>query len=223
MSTTCQAIYVRAKRFHPKNDEQLPAPSEVLARIEAEQQALYATIAAGTRDRFKTTATLTSTSGASARSVDLSTLSTPLVRLLKVSLPDGTEVSQVDELDTDAELSPRYFVRAQTLVEVSNDWSATSGPVTLSLVYVYGPTALTVTGEDYTQLVSIPDQWTDLLVIPLAMYFHEQDSGNRDPAEYDRMKAKLADRQEAFVAYLQAYGGIEARRFNVPNPTGTKK
>jgi hypothetical protein len=37
--------------------------------------------------------------------------SPPIERVLKLTLGDGREASQVDELDTDAELSPRYFVR----------------------------------------------------------------------------------------------------------------
>jgi hypothetical protein len=221
MSTNCQQIYVRAKQSTPANAELVSISTEILARIEADQQALFASIAGITRDRFQTSVGVTSTSAASERVIDLSVLTLPVERLLKVTLSDLRIARQVDVIDVDAELSPRYLVRGQTLVEVSNDWSTTSGTVSATLVYVYGPTTIDPSGA-YTQTVSVPDAWADLLVLPLQLYFASQ-RPMTDPGEIDRLQARLTDRTKNFVAYLTNYGGIRSDRFDVPVPTPADK
>lgn len=220
MTTTCQQIYVRARQSSPANAAIISQPSEILARIEAEQQAIFASLAAETRDRFQTAVSITSSSGASARVFNLSTLTLPLERVLQVTLNDGREAHQVDVLDVEAELSPRYIVRGQTLIEVSNDWLVGSGAVTATLVYVYGPTTITA-NNDYTQAISLPDAFADLLVLPVQKYLAQQ----RQPAPGDeQIDAHLESRRSAFAAYLTNYGGIASTRFTIPSPaTGNTK
>lgn len=221
MSTTCQTVVTRAGAFSPLNAALTADRAEMLSRIRADQQALFTATSAITRDRFKTTTSVTSTTGASGRTISVASLSLPLERILKLTLSDGREVSQVDELDPDAELSPRYYVRGQTLVEVSNDWNtASSAAVTGTLVYVYGPTDIDPAGL-YTQAVTLPDQWIDLLVLPLAMYLHKKDPG-RDPSEYDRLATLLDERTQAWLAYLKSYGGVSTHRFDIPNPLASE-
>lgn len=221
MSTTAQQIYVRAKQSTPANADIVSIPSEILARIEADQQALFASIAGITRDRFQTTASLVSTSAASERVVDLSGLSSPVERLLVVTLEDGRIARQVDVIDVDAELSPRYIVRGQTLIEVSNDWSTSGGTVGVDIVYVYGPTTISPSG-DYTQAVSVPDAWADLLVLPLQLYFATQRPPT-SPTETAELQARLDKRTTAFVNYLTNYGGIRSNRFDIPTPSPADK
>lgn len=221
MSTSCQQIYVRAKQSTPANADIVSYPPEILARIEAEQQALFASVAGVTRDRFQTTASITSSSGSSARTLDLSTLTAPVERLLTVTLSDGRIARQVDVIDVAAELSPRYLVRGQTLVEVSNDWSTTTGTVSATIVYVYGPTTIDPSGA-YTQTVSVPDAWADLLVLPLQIYFANQRPAT-SPTEIAELQGRLKDRQGAFVDYLTNYGGIRSKRFDIPVPSVADK
>lgn len=221
MTTSCQTIVDRAKAFSPLNPVLASDKTEMLSRIRADQQELFTLLAGITRDRFQTTASLTSTNGASGRVFDLSALPSPVERVLKLVLVDGREANQVDILDTDAELSPRYFVRGQTLIEVANDWSVTGGAVTATLTYVYGMTDIDPAGA-LTQNVSVPDQWIDVLVLPLAMYLFSKDPG-RDPAEHERLAALFGDRQKAFVSYLEAFGGVESKRFILPAPASDSK
>lgn len=220
MTIACSEIIARAQAFSPLNTPLTTDSAEMLSRIRADQKALFTSVASVTRDYFQTTSALTSTGGASGRSFDVSALSSPLERILQVTLGDGRIVSQVDVLDVEAELSPRYFVRGQKLVEVSSDWG-TSGPRTATLVYVYGPTDVLPTGGT-AQAVSLPDQWTDLLVIPLAMYLFAKDPG-RDPAEYQRLMAMNDERQQAFLSFLKSFGGVESVRFVQPVPQSSKK
>lgn len=221
MTTTVQQIYVRAKQSTPANAELLPIPSEILARVEADQQALFANLAGVTRDRFQESVTVTSSAGALERVINLSALTLPVERILALTLSDTRVARQVDVIDVEAELSPRYVVRGESLIEISNDWSATAGAVTATLVYVYGPTTISPS-SDYTQTVSVPDAWCDLLVLPLQIYF----AGQRPltaPDEVDRLQARLDKRSAAFVAYLTNYGGIRSNRFDIPSPKPADK
>lgn len=228
MTTTCQTIVDRAKSFSPLNSALASDRAEMLSRIRADQQAIFTRLAGQTRDRFQTTGALTSSSASSGRVLTLSTLLTPPVeRVLKVTLQDGREANQVDVLDVEAELSPRYFVRGQTLIEVGNDWATASGPVAATIVYVYGMTDIDPAGA-LTQLVTVPDQWIDLLVLPLARYFFQKDPG-RDAAEDARLAELLGSfddrtgRRGAFLDYLENYGGVESRRFIQPSAAESRK
>lgn len=222
MTTTCQIVVDRAKGFSTLNTPLTSDKTEMLSRILSDQQDIFTSIAGLTRERFQLAVGVNSTVAASGRVIDLAALAAPVERVLTLVLADGREVSQVDVLDLEAELKPRYVVRGQSLVEVSNDWnSASNAAVSATLTYVYGPTAIDPAGA-LAQLVSVPDAWIDLLVLPLAIYLAQKDPG-RDPAEIDRLEAKLSKRQDAFVAYLTNYGGVEVKRFDLPSPQTTSQ
>lgn len=227
MTTTCQTIVDRAKSASPLNTALASDRAEMLSRIRADQQELFTVLAGRSRDRFQTTASLSSTTGSSGRSFNLAAITPPVERVLQVVLQDGREANQVDVLDTDAELAPRYFVRGQTLIEVSNDWATAAGAINATLVYVYGMTDIDPAGA-LTQTVTVPDQWIDLLVLPLAMYFFQKDPG-RDEPEYARLGVMLGSfdgrtgRRGAFLDYLENYGGVESKRFLQPTPPESRK
>jgi hypothetical protein len=217
MATTCQDVVARAQAFSSSNGPLTADAGIMLSRIRADQSALFTKAAEVNRDFFATTATLTSTSGSANRTVDLTTLSPPIERLLRVTrTSDGVELNQVDPLDIAAELAPRYTTQGLGLVEVASDWGG-SGTVGVTLLYVQGPTDISPTGS-LTQAVSIPDRWTDILVVNLAQYLHHMDVG-RDPAEGDRLQALADARVQDFVNYLTHVSGVEARRFVIPSPS----
>lgn len=215
MSTSCSDIIARARSFNTLNSGLTTDSTEMLSRIRADQQRVFTAIAGQTRDRFKTTESLTSTSGASGRSFDLSAVDPPIERVLRLVLSDGREVNPVDELDTDAELAPRYYVRGETLYEVDDDWGA-SGAKTATLTYVYGASEIDISGS-LTQEVTIPDNFTDVLVLPLAGYLASKDPG-RDPGEMQRLALMLDEANESFSDFLTNYGGVPSSRFILPNP-----
>lgn len=216
MSTTCSDIVARAQSFNTLNQGLTSDSTEMLSRIRADQQALFTGVAGLTRDYFQTTASLSSTGGASGRQFDLSALSPPNERVLLLTLGDGRDCSEVDILDIDAELAPRYIARGTKLVEVSNDWGA-SGSKTATLTYVYGAAAISISGS-LSQTVSIPDEWTDLLVLPLAKYLAQKDPG-RDPNEIVNLAAMQDEREQQFVSFLTSYSGIKSVRVIPPTPS----
>lgn len=216
MTTTCQTIYATARGFLPATPAVIPDVADVLSRIRADQRTLFAQVATETRDYFQASESLTSSAGASGRVLSLASLSRPVERIIRVDLSDGREASQVDVQDVDAELPPRYLVRGLTLIEVSNDWNTASGaPVSATITYAYGPTDLDPAGA-LTQAVSVPDEWVDLLVLPLTLYLAQREP---TPQDVTGVQAMLAERRHAFLSYLKGYGGVESRRFDLPSPT----
>jgi hypothetical protein len=147
-------------------------------------------------------------------------LDIPCGRILKFVLNDGTEVSQVEFLDLEAELAPRYFVLGKKMYEVSNDWSGTAGTASGTLIYVRQPAVINVDG-DLTQSLSLDDEFTDLLELRLAQYLAHKDVG-RDPLELARLEKLVEAADETFVSHITQFGGVESRRFNIP-VKGNKK
>lgn len=219
MATTCSDIINRAQAFSSANEPLTGNGVVMLSRIRADQSALFSKAAEVNRDFFSTTASVTSTSGSSARSFAIGSLNPPVERILKLTKTDGTEINQVDPLDIEAELSPRFTTQGTSLVEVGSDWGGTS-TVDATLLYVQAPVDIDPTGS-LTQVVSIPDRWADILVINLAQYLHHSDVG-RDPAEGTRLQSLADARLQDFLNYLSHFGGVEARRFTYPSPSGSK-
>lgn len=220
MATTCQQIVQRAAAFSPLNAPLVTDPVEMLARLASVQQAVWTATVDQNRDRFQVTAVLTATAAPRARLLPFTALDRPLERVLRLVLADGREVSQVDPLDVEAELAPRYVANADGLLEVGSDWGP-NGAVTATVTYCYGPAPLVPSGS-LGQLVSLPDEWADLLVLPLAMYCVQKDPG-RDPAEYDRLAGMRAEVEQRWAAHLAHRSGVETRRFVIPTPTGSKR
>lgn len=219
MSTTCADIVARAQAFNPSLNAPLTGDSSVmLSRIRADQSAVFAKVAEVNRNYFGTTATVTSSVAASSRVIDVSTLTPPVERVVKLVLADGREVSEVDPLDVDAELAPRYTVQGQTLREVGGDWANAGSAITATVSYVQAPTPIDPTGT-LSQAVSLADRWTDLLVLPLAMYLAQSDVG-RDPGEIARLQSLADDRLQTFLDHVAHQGGVMARRFVYPRPNG---
>lgn len=222
MLTTCQDLVDRAKVVSTLNAPLIRDRSEMLAKIRTDQRQLFADANGAARDFFQVSDNVSSTAGVGRRRVDLSSagpLSRPLDRILMVTfMSTGLEINQVDQLDIDAEYAPRYTVQGLSLIEVGNDWLRTGvSPVALTITYAYGPADINPTGP-LTQTITLPDEWADLLVLPLAAYLVQKDPGRPD-GEYERLEAMIAARRASFFEYITHFGGIEVQRFSLPRPT----
>ena len=222
MTTTIQDIQTRAVAWSSANGLQslVSDNAEIINRVAADERQLFDLAASTNSYFFATTAAVTSSSGTSARTITTTALTPPVGRILRFVLDSGAEVSQVDVRDTDAELSPRYYMLGTTLYEVSNDWSAASGTVGGTLTYVKRPTALDTTGT-LTQTVTLPDEFTDILDLKLAHYLAHKDYGRENP-EIKRLEEMVARREQDFVQFITSFGGVEARRVTIPS-TGFKR
>lgn len=223
MTTTCQQVVTSARSFSILNPTLTTDATEMLTRIRHDQRELFAMLAGETREFFQSVWSAGSSVASSGRTIALADFDPPLERILKVEkLSTGEEINQVDVLDPDAELAPRYVVRGTSLVEWRNEWNTANAlSVALRITYVYAPTDIDPTGA-LTQTITVPDEWGDILALSLAAYCVHKDVG-RESAEYDRLVAMHTARVAAFLEYLKHYGGVESRRFELPTPRQRKK
>lgn len=217
MTTTCQQIIDRAKSYSGLNTTLGADSAEMMTRIRSIQQRVFTATATLGRARFTVSQAVNTNNAASARTYDLTGLTLPLERILRISLTSsGAEINQVSEIDTDAKLAPRYFVRGTSIIEVGSDYGA-SGVVNLTVLYVYGATAIAPSDSPSSKNVTVPDEWIDVIVIPLAMYMHQKDPG-RDPGEHARLVTEYMQAWEGYLQYLTNYGGDISRRALLPAP-----
>lgn len=222
MTTTLQQIQDRAVAFSSANGlaSLVSDPSEIINRIAGFERDVYDLATRENRYFFAVAANVASTGGSSGRSIALSGLAIPCGRILKLVLNDGRTVDQVDVLDLEAELAPRYYVLGTTIYEVSNDWSGGTGAVGGVLTYVRQPSLLSTAG-DLTQAITLPDEFADMLELRLAQYLAHKDVG-RDPLELQRLDKMIEDQDENFISHVGQFAGVESRRFNIPTK-GDKK
>ncbi len=222
MSTTVAQIVARAtdRNVANRGASLIPADAVVLKLVDTYQADLFVRLARDNRVYYQTDEVLTSTAstGGSARTVDLATLTSPILRLIKVLRDeDGGEINLVDTRALDAEYAPRATLSGTVLREVYPDWDTSDpGTVDLRIYYVHGAAALNL-GGDTTQTVTIPDQFCDLLDNRLARYLAQKDQG-RDAGEIKQLDADYEARYAEFVGYLDALGGTQAMGVMLPEP-----
>jgi hypothetical protein len=216
MTTTLQQIVDRAADWSVANglSSLTSDNAEMINRIASDERALFDLAAQSSSFYYAVETAVTSTSGSSARTIDTSAITPPVGRILRFVLASGDEVYQVDLRDTDAELSPRYYLLGTTMKEVSNDWSSTTGVVSGTLTYIKRPAELNTTGA-LTQTVTLDDRFVDILEMRLAWYLAHKDVG-RDIPEIQRLEQQVAARVSDFQQMLSLYGGAEVRSFNLP-------
>lgn len=215
MATTCQNVIDRAKAMNPLNTTLVSDPVEMLTRIQQIQQRVFTALAKLNGTRFAVAAAQGSTNASANRTVDLTALAQPVERIIRVSFSTGAEIYPVTELDPNAQLAPRYFPRGTKLYEVGSDWGAT-GVVAVTILYAFGAATITVTGAT-SQAVTVPDEWADVLILPLARHLHLKDPG-RDPVEYDRLTALYVQAWGGFMEYAANYDGDLMRSQLLPAP-----
>lgn len=223
MTTTAQQIIDRAVGRNTANrlGSLTSDNAELLHVIGSADSALRALVVANNRVFHQQKTTVTSTAASSARVVDLSAVTPPVYRVLRVETAAGVEIAPVDLQDTDAELAPRYYPKGRTLVEVGSDWNTTSAAAqTLTIYYVAGVTALSTSGL-LTQTVSVEDEWAWLLDNRLAAYLAQKDVG-RDPAEVEKLDQEYAQGTADYLAWVDNYAGTQADRFLLPSPQSKK-
>lgn len=231
MATTCNTIITRAAGYSTANAGLVGDTRELMRRLNFAQNKVLDRLARLNRFYYAATTTATSTTGASGRSIILTpgvtnglpTGALPVGRLLKVTLPSGVEVNQVDLQDLKAELSPRYYPMGKRLYEVDSDWdTGSSNAVVLTLAYVQRAKVINETDDPTTTNVTLDDEFTDLLEIDLAAYLAHKDLG-RPADEIARLASMWEGRFQDLVDYIDGVAGVAHHRFVIPNPQQAQK
>lgn len=215
MSTTISQIQDRAVAWSVANGASslVSDTAEIISRVAADERSLYDLAAESSSHYFAYSQSVTSSGGASARTITTTALTYPVKRILKLVLSTGSQVNQVDLRDLDAELEPRYYMLGTTITEVENDWSEVSGAVSATLSYVRGPAVLSASGA-LSQTISLDDQFADILEMKLARYLCQKDVG-RGAEEMALLDQRINERMQDFLSFLSTFGGVEVRRFNL--------
>lgn len=231
MATTCSTILTRAAQYSTANKGLTGDTQEMMRRLVFAQNRVMDRLASLNRFYYATTVTATSTAGASGRSIVLTPGVTnglpngalPVGRLLKLTLPSGTELNQVDVQDLNAELAPRYYPMGKRLYEVNSEWDASSAnAVVLTLVYVQRAALIVETADPNTTNVTLDDEFTDLLELDLAAYLAHKDLG-RPPDEIARLEGAWESRFQDLLAYVDGIAGVSHHRFIIPSPSQDRK
>lgn len=229
MTTTCADVLTRAVALSVANqgliDSNVTADvQETLNRINQLQTNAFTRFTAKNKVGFLGSAVRTSTSGNGGRTIDLSGVTPRLQRIVRVTLPSGVEVSLVDPNVPQAELAPRYYMQGETIVEVMNDWdTSTASAVSLTILASSRATDLDVSATGaLSQLVSVPDRYTSILVYGLGAYLAEKDVGREDEEVAD-LTAKSDAALDAWIESATLFGGVPVYSFEVPTPSVTSK
>ena len=197
-----QYVVDRATSMSPENRGLTTDPTEMLSVVRAAQRSIYATAAKENRDYFATSVPLTSSAASAGRVV---VLPDDCGRILQITITATQQpLSFVDVTDPLGELAPRAYIFGQSVVEVSNDWSASPGVVPLTLYYVREPVDLDPYGT-LAQTLSLPQKWIHLLTYNLATYLAHKDPG-RDPQEVQRCDQMESAAVQDFIGFYHGTG-----------------
>lgn len=230
MTTTCQDIVTRAIGLSVANVGVLdPTQSadvqDALVRISQAQARAFTRFTDENKTAFLKSSVVTSTAGNGLRTVDLSTLSPRVQRIISLKLAtSGIDVALVDPNVPTSEMAPRYITEGETLVEITNDWdTASANQVSLTLLYTTRPPDLdTSASATLSQAVSIPDRYTDILTYDLGAYLAQKDVGREDN-EVTALEAKRDQSLTAWIASATQFGGVPVYAFDVPAPSVASK
>jgi len=215
MATAIQDVLTRALGYSTQDNaaDLYSNTSEIIAQVAAFERDIFRVAAAFTRNLVVQASSSFNSNNASAnRTVDLSTASPGVERIIRIQL-GGVWVSLVDVEDIDAELPPRAYLLGSVLTEVGSDWGAT-GVVALVIDYVVKPATLDPT-SNLSQTITLPDEFADLLAIRLAHYLAIKDVG-RDPAEAQELDTIYQTRLKTMLDALDHREGEARRRFLAP-------
>jgi len=132
----------------------------------------------------------------------------------------GDEINLVDFRYPNLQISPRAYVRGRRLYDWNNELS-TNGSNYVSQVKVYYsqlPAAITT----MTQSINLPDEWIDLLIVPLARILSLRDKREEEAQFFDQEYQLLIGQfQEEMLVYeygaTRALGAVPAIPFAPPS------
>ena len=213
MTTALSEIVLRARGMSVSNNDPTMTGNtdEMITAIAAWERDIFRAAAIESRF-FATTAILNSSAGSANRTLDLSALTPPVERLIVLNSPTAA-VHRVDLEDQAAELAPRFYQLGQNLYEIGSEWGA-PGALAMTVAYAMAPAPLDPTGN-LSQTLTLPDDYTDLVVLRLAHYLAVKDTG-RDPVEAQGLQASYDKRFNDAIARLDHFAGPARRRFLSP-------
>lgn len=203
MATTAQEVINRAIQRSALNNPDLVPTAQMLGYITTYEKAVYAT-AAKYNPEFFGKSGATATRGDNTGSWDLTATPgdvfavTGLTALTTQGTPAvsvGDTINIVSFRWPDLEVPPRAYIRGQTVYGYGDELGADGVDFVESLTVYYSelPASVTTTSQSLT----LPDEWVDLVIVPLgrllALRDHRQEDVTVLDAEYNSLMATFID------------------------------
>jgi len=189
MSISAQTVMDRAIQRSAMNNPDLVPPAQMLGYLSTNEKAAFIAAAKRNPDFFGKSGT-TATRSVYTAGWDLT--SSPgdvgIVSLIEVAAISGSvtgvsvgdKVSMVSLRWPQLALSPRGYIRGHTIYGYQSELGADNSNLVTQLTVHYSELPASITDVD--TYVSLPDEWVDLLVLPLARILAIRD-GRPDEAK----------------------------------------
>lgn len=222
MSTTAQEIVDRAVNRSSLNDSTLLPPAQLLQYITTYERALYLRAARVNPDYFGTDAN-TAARGSNTEYWDLASTPGGVALLTRVEVAAitgsvigvavGTKVELVLHRLQEVAVPPRAYVRGRRITQIGTELGTNGTNYVTILKVFYSPVPPPVTS--LTQSVTTPDEWTELLVLPLARTLSLRD---RRLDEIDAITAEFTFAQQLFDEAVLAFDMGVRRPLSLASP-----
>lgn len=209
MAHTVQQVVSAAIQRSDLNNANLIPPAQVLTYLSQFQRRAYVKAARinpeyfGTDAVSATRAAYTDTWNIGSSPGNIAALTEVYVETISGTMTNvavGDKVKLVDRRWPDIEIAPRVTVRGRIIKDYDDELSEAADKYVTVLRLYYSP--LPAQLATYTQTVSIPDEWIDLLILPLARLMAVRDGRFEEAKEIkEELDDVLGDFEQAMLVY----------------------
>jgi hypothetical protein len=217
---TGQDVIDRALSRSEQNEAGLISTADMVSIVSDTQKAMFL-LAAQEAPNFFGTESNTSARSAYTDSWDISALGVGVVTRVEVAAIAGTptvvvgdEVKLVDVRFPELEPTPRAYIRDQRVYGYGTDLGSADANMATSLKVLYSKVPGSMTDED--TVLTLPDRWVDLLVVPLARKLALADGGRVQ--EVQSLEAEMAQEVARFVTAIKVYDYTTVRPATAQSP-----
>lgn len=222
MATTAQEIVNRAMQRSSMNDPALVPTEQLLQYITTNERALYLRAGRVNPDYFGVEANTAARTLATdywdlaATPGDVALLTRAEVAVITgsvIGVSVGTKVELVLHRLQEVAVPPRAYVRGRRITQIGTELGTNDTNLVTTLKVFYSPVPPPVTS--LTQSVSAPDEWTELIVLPIARILAMRD---RRLDEIDGINAELVFMQQLFDEAVLSFDMGVRRPLSLASP-----
>ena len=222
---TAQDAINRAIQRSALNNPDLVPMAQMLGYTSSYERAVYAMGAKYNPEYFgtsgDTTPAKTVVTDTFGVPTDMFALTKAIVKTITgtvTNVSEGDEVNLVSFRFPELEVAPRAYVRGGAIQGIGDELGAADANMVSVLTLYYSEMPISVT--TLTQTLTLPDEWSDLIVVPLARLLALRDNRAADvqilDAEYNSLVA-------TFIDHVSVYDhGATRPLIAVPAATGTR-
>ena len=192
MAYTAQEIIDAAVQRSDLNNPDLVPPAQLLTYLSQFERAAYTRAARINPEYFGTDA-VTEVRADETGAWDIATTPGKIAALTRVyietivgtvgTLVEGDKVNLIGLRWPDIDLAPRAYVRGRVITEYEGELGVDSSNYVSTLRCFYSP--LPVGIATLSQTVGLPDEWADMLILPLAKVLAIRDGRIQEAPAYD--------------------------------------